>query len=533
MTYIALYRKYRPKTFADIIGQDHITSTLINQIKLSKISHAYLFSGIRGTGKTSAAKVFAKAINCCSPVNFEPCGTCQSCMAQQADSMPDILEIDAASNRGIDEIRQIRESVKYRPVMGKYKVYIIDEAHMLTGEAFNALLKTLEEPPEYAVFILATTEPHKLPLTIVSRTQRYDFKRLSNQDVQNHLINICAKENINITQKAAFNIALLSEGAMRDALSLLDKCSTYASEATITEDIVNFIAGRADDDAVLAITENMFCADIDNMLSTLSAQAGSGKDILTILDSIISFIREIIICKYSEDAQNVIMRSERIIKNMKDLSSKIALKQLIKALDVLIEAQNRIAFAHTPVYVLECALLQIAAGVKPDNTQYVSPAAAAVKELQPLPKEAKPTPAAPKSEMSAVEAKPQHAKQQQAKTQQPAQISEIKNDEPKSKPLPGSKELKEKLQIKVYEKYPFTAMGIDKTDVIIKNDSIDMLAPENVYSMINEKKEIKDYISKTAREIINKKDIAVNIIIKKDIKKQAIEAFGDILKFEE
>jgi len=529
MAYIALYRKYRPKTFEDIIGQEHITSTLINQIKLNRTSHAYLFCGIRGTGKTSAAKVFAKALNCKNPVNSEPCGVCDCCAAQDSDAMPDVIEIDAASNRGIEEIRQIRESVKYRPVMGKHKVYIIDEAHMLTAEAFNALLKTLEEPAEYVVFILATTEPHKLLQTIISRTQRYDFKRLSAHDVQSHILNISEKESINITPKAAYNIAVLSEGALRDALSILDKCASYAAEREINEELVNFITGRADDDTIFAIVNSAFCADIDELISALNSAQGSGKDILTVLDSIIAFIREIIICKNSADAEKMLNRSAKTLEDMKNLALSLTAKELIKALDLLLEAQSRIAFAQTPIYVLECALMLIASSKDISGEQIlpapVKTAQEAVKpKAQPVRADSYMSPAIKSDDIKSAEVKSNNAKL----------TDEKKSDTSAAKkPLKSNKELKDKLTAKLYEKYPLIAIGVEKADMLMTDNEVTISADEYVYSMICEDKKHKEYIVSSVREILSSNDIQVSITVKNDVIKQAKEAFGDILKIKE
>ena len=226
----ALYRVYRPKTFEDVVGQEHIVKTLKNQIKNNNIGHAYLFSGTRGTGKTSTAKIFARAVNCLNPINEEPCNECEICRDTLNDNIMDVVEIDAASNNSVDDIRELRESVKYTPSKAKYKVYIIDEVHMLSQGAFNALLKTLEEPPSYVIFILATTEPHKIPATILSRCQRFDFKRVSSKDIAARMAYICEKEDIEVEDKALNLIARNSQGALRDALSILDQCMSFGND---------------------------------------------------------------------------------------------------------------------------------------------------------------------------------------------------------------------------------------------------------------------------------------------------------------
>lgn len=245
MSYTALYRKFRPQEFEDVKGQDHIVTTLKNQIKADRIGHAYLFCGTRGTGKTTIAKIFAKAVNCEHPVDGSPCGECPTCKAIAAGSSMNVIEIDAASNNGVDNIRQIREEVEYRPTEGKYKVYIIDEVHMLSIGAFNALLKTLEEPPSYVIFILATTEAHKIPITILSRCQRYDFRRISIDTIAGRLTDLMEKEQVNVEERAIRYIAKAADGSMRDALSLLDQCIAFYLGQELTYEKVLEKIGRA------------------------------------------------------------------------------------------------------------------------------------------------------------------------------------------------------------------------------------------------------------------------------------------------
>ena len=246
MSYTALYRKFRPQEFEDVRGQEHIVTTLKNQIQADRIGHAYLFCGTRGTGKTTIAKIFAKAANCERPVGGSPCGECKSCLAIAAGSSMNVIEIDAASNNGVDNIREIREEVAYSPAQGKYKVYIIDEVHMLSIGAFNALLKTLEEPPAYVIFILATTEAHKIPITILSRCQRYDFKRISIDEISSRLAELMGKEQVEAEERAIRYIAKAADGSMRDALSLLDQCIAFYLGQKLTYDRVLDVLGAVD-----------------------------------------------------------------------------------------------------------------------------------------------------------------------------------------------------------------------------------------------------------------------------------------------
>ena len=257
MGYTALYRKFRPITFSEIVGQEHITRTLRNQIVAGRVGHAYLFNGGRGTGKTSSAKILARAINCLNPKDGEPCNECEICKAAINGSLTDIVEMDAASNNGVEDVRSIREEVNFLPTKAKYRVYIIDEVHMLSIAAFNALLKTLEEPPEHVKFILATTEPQKLPATILSRCQRFDFKRISNDDIIKRLKIVCEESNIEITEGALQIIAVLSEGAMRDALSILERC-IQDGENKIDEDKIKDLVGIPKFDFVNNIIQAIF-----------------------------------------------------------------------------------------------------------------------------------------------------------------------------------------------------------------------------------------------------------------------------------
>ena len=278
MSYTALYRKFRPSTFEEIVGQENITRTLRNQIMAGRVGHAYLFNGGRGTGKTSAAKVLARAINCLNPKDGEPCNECEICKAALSGSLTDIVEMDAASNNSVEDIRSIREEVNFLPTKAKYRVYIIDEVHMLSQGAFNALLKTLEEPPEHVKFILATTEPQKLPATILSRCQRFDFKRISNEDIIKRLEIVCKESNRSITPQALNIIASLSEGAMRDALSILERC-VQDGENNIDEDKIKELVGIPKITYIHSITEAIIEYNIDEAMESITKVLDEGKDL--------------------------------------------------------------------------------------------------------------------------------------------------------------------------------------------------------------------------------------------------------------
>ena len=296
MSYTALYRKFRPLRFEEIVGQEHITRTLKNQIIAGRVGHAYLFNGGRGTGKTSAAKVLARAVNCLNPQDGEPCNECEICKAALAGSLTDIVEMDAASNNSVEDIRLIREEVNFLPTLAKYRVYIIDEVHMLSTGAFNALLKTLEEPPAHVKFILATTEPQKLPATILSRCQRFDFKKISNEDIVRRLEYVAKESKIEITKEALNLIAVLSEGAMRDALSILERC-LQDGETNIEEDKIKDLVGIPKLTYINNIVKAFLEYNVDEAIKAVDIVLKEGKDLNNLLWEIIKYVKDILVYK--------------------------------------------------------------------------------------------------------------------------------------------------------------------------------------------------------------------------------------------
>ena len=313
MGYTALYRKFRPQTFEEMVGQEHITRTLRNQIMANRVGHAYLFNGGRGTGKTTSAKVLARAINCLNPKDGEPCNECEICKAALNGSLTDIVEMDAASNNSVEDIRSIREEVNFLPTKAKYRVYIIDEVHMLSQGAFNALLKTLEEPPEHVKFILATTEPQKLPATILSRCQRFDFKRISNEDIIKRLEIVCKESNIEITKQALNIIASLAEGAMRDALSILERC-VQDGENNIDEDKIKELVGIPKITHIHSITEAIIKYNIDEAMESITKVLDEGKDLNNLLWEVIKYIKDILMVK---TGQKLTIYNETDFENLK------------------------------------------------------------------------------------------------------------------------------------------------------------------------------------------------------------------------
>ena len=355
----ALYRVYRPKTFEDVVGQEHIVKTLKNQIKNNNIGHAYLFSGTRGTGKTSTAKIFARAVNCLNPTNEEPCNECEICTDTLNDNIMDIVEIDAASNNSVDDIRELRESVKYTPSKAKYKVYIIDEVHMLSQGAFNALLKTLEEPPSYVIFILATTEPHKIPATILSRCQRFDFKRVSSKDIATRMAYICKKEGIEVEEKALSLIARNSQGALRDALSILDQCMSFGNDKIEYNDVIELL-GTVNIDELFELSQAIINEDTKKSLQILNEFVIWGKDIRNLINDLIDHFRNIMVCKVSKDLDEIISLPEENINQLKEQAKTIDINSLIRILNILSETQDNMKSSSNTRILAEVTIMKIA-----------------------------------------------------------------------------------------------------------------------------------------------------------------------------
>lgn len=356
MTYTALYRTYRPQKFKDVVGQEVIVKTLQNAIATNKTTHAYLFSGPRGTGKTTIARIFAKTLNCTGRTTNEPCCECDSCKAIANSSDPDVIEIDAASNNGVDEIRDIRDKVKFMPGNSRRKIYIIDEVHMLTQGAFNALLKTLEEPPEHVIFILATTEPNKVLPTIISRCQRYDFKSLSVREISNRIKLIAKDQNIMITDEAVNALAESAEGGMRDALSYLDQTISF-SDDEVTVDDVNTVTGNLNYDKIIELAENFQDQEIEKALINVNDLVNSGKEISKIVSSLLNFYRDILLYKNTDISafSKYIFEKE----NFRKLANEITQDKIFYFVDVLGDIQNKIKYSSTPYIFLEIALIKM------------------------------------------------------------------------------------------------------------------------------------------------------------------------------
>ncbi len=356
MAYKALYRKYRPLTFSDVSGQEHITETLKGELKAGKISHAYLFTGTRGTGKTSCAKILARAVNCESLIDGDPCLECEACRMALSEEATDIVEMDAASNNSVEDVRMLREQITFTPTSLKYRVYIIDEVHMLSGAAFNALLKTLEEPPEHVIFILATTEVHKLPATILSRCQRFDFHRIEMSKIVERIFRIAEMENFTITEEAANLIAAAADGGMRDALSILDLCLSGSTE--ITEQTVTDSLGMSGNEYLTRLSESILDGNCENALSLIDELHKNSVDMLRLANELSSFFRDIMIVKTVKSEKKPVVCSSEQLEVYKKLAEKFDIKDIMRALNMLWAAVSDMQTANRRS-VLELTIIKL------------------------------------------------------------------------------------------------------------------------------------------------------------------------------
>lgn len=359
MSYMALYRKWRPDTFEEVKGQDHVVTTLKNQIINNRIGHAFLFCGTRGTGKTSIAKLFAKAVNCEHPINGSPCNECTACRAIADGSSMNVIEIDAASNNGVDNIRQIREEVQYSPSEGKYKVYIIDEVHMLTQGAFNALLKTLEEPPAYVIFILATTESHKIPITISSRCQKYEFRRISVETISNRLMELLGREQIEAEKKAVDYIAKAADGSMRDALSILDQCIAFNIGKELTYENVLDTIGAVDIDVFARLLDCVIKLDVVGAIDLVDEVVWQGRELSRFVSEFTWFLRNVLLVKVSPEADQKLDMSAENLERLRQLAAQSDTDALIRYINIFSDTSANIKYAVQKRIVLELAVIKL------------------------------------------------------------------------------------------------------------------------------------------------------------------------------
>lgn len=359
MSYTALYRKFRPDTFKDVKGQDHIVTTLKNQINANRIGHAYLFTGTRGTGKTTVAKIFARSVNCENPQDGSPCGECATCRAIASGASMNVIEIDAASNNGVDNIREIVDEVSYSPAEGKYKVYIIDEVHMLSIGAFNALLKTLEEPPSYVIFILATTEVNKIPITILSRCQRYDFKRITINTIADRMRELMSAEQVDIEEKALLYIAKMADGSLRDGLSLLDQCIAFHLGQTLTYEKVLDVLGAVDTEVFSSMFRSILNADVLSCISTLEEIVMQGRELTQFVSDFTWYLRNLMLAKTTDNIEDVIDASSENISRLKEEAQMADLDIIMRYIRVFSELSGQLRYATQKRIMIEMALIKV------------------------------------------------------------------------------------------------------------------------------------------------------------------------------
>lgn len=359
MSYTALYRKFRPDAFSDVKGQDHIVTTLKNQLRANRIGHAYLFTGTRGTGKTTVAKIFAKTVNCEHPTEDGPCGKCRICRAIAAGASMNVIEIDAASNNGVDNIREIIDEVSYSPAEGKYKVYIIDEVHMLSPGAFNALLKTLEEPPSYVIFILATTEVHKIPITILSRCQRYDFKRISIDTITDRMKELMATEQVQVEDRALRYIAKVADGSMRDALSLLDQCIAFHLGKELTYDMTLDVLGAVDTEVFSRLLRFVMERNVLGCIELLEEIVMQGRELVQFVTDFTWYLRNLMLVQTADNLEDVIDMSTDNLANLKEEASMLSMDQIIRYIHIFSELSGQIRYAAQKRILVEIALIKL------------------------------------------------------------------------------------------------------------------------------------------------------------------------------
>ena len=359
MGYTALYRKFRPSKFEDVKGQDAIVTTLKNQIKAGRIGHAYLFCGTRGTGKTTVAKIFARAVNCEHPEDGGPCGECKMCRTISSGASMNVIEIDAASNNGVDNIREIREEVAYRPTEGRYKVYIIDEVHMLSIGAFNALLKTLEEPPEYVIFILATTEAHKIPVTILSRCQRYDFKRISIDTIAGRLAELTQAEQIDVDDRALRYVARAADGSMRDALSLLDQCVAFHFGEKLTYDNVLEVLGAVDNRVFSKLFQAVLASDTKACIREIEEMIIQGRDLSQLVNDFVWYMRNLLIAKTTDEPGDMLDMSEENLAVLKEEAAGVDTETLMRYIRIFSELSGQLRYASQKRILVEIAFIKL------------------------------------------------------------------------------------------------------------------------------------------------------------------------------
>lgn len=515
MSYKAMYRVFRPTDFNELVGQEHISTTLKNALKTDRLAHAYLFCGPRGTGKTSSAKILAKAVNCLNPIEGEPCNKCANCLAINEDRFPDVIEIDAATNRGIDEIRELRDKIRFAPANGKKKVYIIDEVHMLTNEAFNALLKTLEEPPEYVLFIMATTEANKVPLTVLSRCQRFDFRQIAPKKIKERLAYIANEENITLSDEALSLIVRRADGGLRDAIGLLDQCAAFSSDGHIQAEQVLAVIGSLGEENTAALLTAIMQSDYNDLFTQIDEYLSMGKENGIILWELLNYLRQIMLLKIKQ--MDLVVLSEDILPRAQAQSRQMSLSQLTALIDRLSKAKNDLRWAEQGRIIVETALLECALLLNQPKEE-----ATPIAKSTPIVK-TKPVVATP---------------QKEAPTPQASNTPKITLAKPEDI-LNNWDKILSAIRLESIQVYAFLkegqAMGLENEELIIKFDSKHKFHSNKINQNDNKK------IIETVIERLTQRKVRLKIYCeekdgdfatKYDLAQKAREVFGDILEEE-
>ncbi len=500
MSYQAIYRKWRPSVFEDIVGQGHITSTLKNQIMNDRIAHAYLFCGTRGTGKTTAAKVFSRAVNCLNPQDGSPCNECEICKGILDGSITDVAEIDAASNNGVDNIREIRDDVNYVALRTKYRVYIIDEVHMLSDGAFNALLKTLEEPPEHVLFILATTAPHKVPETILSRCQRFDFKRIRTNDIIARMKEIAYGDGLKITDAAFMLLARLADGSMRDGLSILERCVSACGDSIDVSDITS-VLGIAGNDAYFECANAISSGNSATILSLVNTLVSEGKDLNLFVDRLITHFHDLMIAKLSQNPDEIIEASTEDLIKIKAQADKFTFDALSRCSDILNNARSEAKWVKSPRMIYELALIKLSRPIFDDSKEALLERIAKLEEE--VKNGIKVTAVESPKELPKEEIKPK--KEPSARLYVPIDVSKLTA----STPVVVAARKWEAISMRIARKYPHLAGSVVNRKITIDGEGIILVYANNERML----KEIAVTYITAIREAVEN-EVKVDLVVK-------------------
>lgn len=515
----ALYREYRPLSYDDVVGQDHIVKTLKHQQKENTLSHAYLFCGTRGTGKTTTAKILSRAVNCISDSDDKPCNECPMCKSILEASNLDVVEIDAASNNSVDDIRELRETVKYTPNESKYKIYIIDEVHMLSAGAYNALLKTLEEPPEYVIFILATTEPNKIPATILSRCQRFDFKRVSDEDLIGRMKYICSKENIEYDEDALKIIARNAKGSVRDSLSILDKCASFSSEK-LSADLVLDLLGSTDPEQILAFAISIIESNVSESMKLIENYYSWGKDLKLLVEDLIDLFRSIMMVKISSNNDSLIEYSAEYSQKIDDLSKSLDTEELIRILNNLSELIDKLKYSSNQRMTVEIYIMKLSSPAMDSSDESLKKRLENIEKLIEDGKIQIVGQSQSNIDRDNIEKSPEISTIEEIEVEGKSETTSVYKDIVDDDDINEIKANWDKLleQMKLDKKMPLRAFLAEKYDIKYKNKILYVILSDDFSFAINRLKEQDsiEYIQSTMRKIFGL-NLELRFILKEDL----------------